>query len=537
MESSIQQARAILYSMWRKRWYGLAAAWAICLIGWLAVALIPNEYQSEARVYVRYNALLPTQLGLEKSGGQLQQVDVVRQTLTSRPNLEKVLRRTDLDLTDVSQDELDGMIGRLAENITVAPQGSDNLYRLTYTAKEPGRSDAENAALAQRVVQNLIDIFTEDNLTSNRDNLNQAIRFLDEQISQREQQLEQAEAQRAMFEAKYFDRLPGEGDINERMKQARTELDKIGQELIQTRGSLGALQAQLASTPPSIPGAMFNIPSQRATNFGTGTVYDPASPRGQIEQLQRQIAASLARGYTEKHPDIVIARQQIANLEDQAKAQPVASASDPASAYQRPAAQANPVYVNLRSLLFEKQSAAAALAARQQQLLSALADLRQKQTEAPQIVAEQAKLNRDYDVLKAGYDNLLKSREQIRLRADVANQTNEVQFRTVDPPTAPGAPIAPNRSLLMTLVLLAGLGAGLAAAFVMSQLHPAYITEEKLAEDTGLPVLGSIAEVVQQPVVARERKMTRNFAALGAGLVGFYALILLYQTVGKALIA
>jgi polysaccharide chain length determinant protein (PEP-CTERM system associated) len=530
MGAALEQLRTILYAMWRKRWYGLAAAWAICLAGWLAVALIPNQYRSDARVFVRYNALLPSQLGLDKDKQSLAQIDVVRRTLTSRPNLEKVLRRTDLDLTGVEGAEMDALTRRLAENITVEPQGREFLYVLSYTAKDASLSDERRAQFAQRVVQNLIDIFVEDNVASDRDNLNQAIRFLDEQIAQRERQLEEAEARRAAFEQRYFDRLPGEGDVRTRLNEARREISRVEQEYVQARSSLGALQAQLASTPQTIDAPLFNVPGNRdGANFGTGTRFDPTTARGRIEVLERQISDAIARGYTDRHPDVVLAREQIERLRPLAAAEPLPAGGVAG----RPAAQANPVYVNLRSLLFEKQSQVAALEARLAQLRSALSDLTAKQTEQPEIVAEQTRLNRDYSVLKAAYDNLLSSREQIRLRADVASQTDEVQFRTVDPPTLPSAPVAPNRSLLNTLVLLAGLGTGLAVAFLASALHPTYITEDRLAEDTGLPVLGSVAEVESAEAKAENRKWVRVFAALGLGLGGIYALLLVLQLAGR----
>lgn len=527
MESSVQQVRATLYAMWRKKWYGLAAVWAVCLIGWLAVMLIPNQYKSEARVYVRVNATLQNTLGINKGGGALGQIDVVRQTLTSRPNLEKVLRRTDIDLTGVEGAELDGMILAMSENISVAPQGSDNLYALSYTAKDPSLDDSARAGFAQRVVQNLIDIFVEDNVGSERDSLTQSIRFLDEQIAAREAQLEQAEARRAQFEQRYFDQLPGEGDVGTRMTQSRNERDRVEQEYIQARSSLGALQAQLASTPPSIAGPSYVGP-RGSTNFGVGTRYDPTSAKGRIEALERTISDAISRGFTEKHPDIVSARAQIGRLRADAAKEP-----EPAAGVDRPGAQANPVYVNLRSLLFEKQSQVAALGARREQLARTMGELTSQQTQQPEIVAQQSRLNRDYDVLKQGYQNLLQSREQIRLRSDVSSQTDEVQFRTVDPPTLPTAPIAPNRPLLLTLVLLGGLAAGLAVAFLASQLHPTYITEDKLAADTGLPVLGSVAEVVDGPMRAASRKWLVGFGAAGLGLIGVYALMLAVQLLGR----
>lgn len=528
MDAVFQQVRATLYGMSRKKWYGLAALWLVCVVGFIAVSLIPNTYESTARVYVHYNSLLPSVTGVATKGvGQLQQVDVVRQTLTSRPNLEKVLRRTDLDLTGVDGAALEGMIADMAANISVAPQGNDNLYGISYLADNAKLGDKARAAFAQRVVQNLIDIFVEDNVASDRDSLNEAGRFLDEQIAQREKELEAAEAKKATFEQKYFDQIPGQGDVGSRMTSTRNDLDKAEQDLVQAQGSVHALEAQLASTPATINAPLYNSP-RASTNFGSGTKFDPTTTQGRIETLDRNISDALAKGYTESHPDIVLYRAQMVRLKKQLAAEPK---NADGTTKEAAAAQANPVYVSLRSQLFDKQSQVGALSARRAQLASFVDNLRSKATQAPEIGAEQARLNRDYDVLKAGYDNLLRSREQIRLRGDISSQTKEVEFKTVDPPTLPVVPTSPNRPLLLSLVLVGGLALGLGVAFLVSQLQPSYLTEDRLAGDTGLPVLGSIGEVVAPAARRRQRRMTIGFFAAAAGAVGVYALMMVINLV------
>ena len=208
MNNVYEQIMTMLYAVWRKRWYGLAAMWAVCLVGWVTVAMIPNQYQSNARIYAKWSSLLPDKLGIG-SGDKARQVDVVRQTLTSRPNLEKVVRRTGLDQSVEDDKGLDGLISDLAENISVKEQDGD-LFTLTYVSSDSNYSDAQNATMAQRVVQNLINIFVEENISSDRDNINQAIRFLEDQLAVRGRELEDAERRRADFEQKYLGRLPGQ---------------------------------------------------------------------------------------------------------------------------------------------------------------------------------------------------------------------------------------------------------------------------------------------------------------------------------------
>ena len=37
---------------WRRRWWGVAASWALCLVGWFGIAMMPNQYEASARVYI-----------------------------------------------------------------------------------------------------------------------------------------------------------------------------------------------------------------------------------------------------------------------------------------------------------------------------------------------------------------------------------------------------------------------------------------------------------------------------------------------------
>jgi polysaccharide biosynthesis transport protein len=508
MNSFYEQVMTTLYAVWRKRWYGLAAMWAVCLIGWAAVAMIPNQYESNARIYAKWSSLLPDNLGIG-SGDKARQVNIIRQTLTSRPNLEKVVRRTGLDQQASTDKELDLLIADLIENIVVTEQDGD-LFTLSYVSKNSDFTDAQNATMAQRVVQNLINIFVEENISSDRDNITQAARFLEDQLAQRGRELEEAERRRADFELKYLGRLPGQGDTTARLMSAQMEIERIDQEITQAQLSLSGLSAQLASTPATIQ---------------TGPNYEPGSARAQIEALERTINEGLGRGWTNQHPDIVNARAQIGRLRGAAAREGGRGGI------------ANPAHSSLRAMISERQSAIAALNMRRSQLQAAMARLQNLQVEQPGIAAEMAKVNRDYDVLRRQYDELVKSREEVRLRNDIENKTDQVRFQIVDPPALPSKAVAPNRPLLLTAVLLGGLLAGLATAFLMSQIHTTYITPNRLQEAFDVPVLGSVSEVASEQARAQAKLWGRGFAVLAAGVFGAYALLLIYQVANQGAVA
>src|SRR6476646_887324 len=94
-----ERALPVIQGMWRHRWLGLGVAWLVCASGWLVIALLPSSYDSAARVYINADPILtPLLKGLAADTDPTRQVDYMRRTLVSRPNLEEAARLADFDL-------------------------------------------------------------------------------------------------------------------------------------------------------------------------------------------------------------------------------------------------------------------------------------------------------------------------------------------------------------------------------------------------------------------------------------------------------
>ena len=521
MQSIYDQLLTTLYMVWRKRWHGLITMWIVCLVGWGIVATIPDVYEARARIFVDTNEVLPALVNTETLN-PLREVDIVRRTLLSRPNLERVIRRTDMDLTVENESEMERLITDLTENISLISQG-DDLFTVKYASGNPRLSKEDNANLAKRVVQNLIMIFIDENMKGQREVFNETRRFLDEQIAEYERQLEAAERRKADFERENLGMLPEGTSFSQQIQNLRRELDDVNQRLMQARSSRAALAAQLASQPATIPGALFSL-----APTGDAPSYDPTSTEGRIFVLEQQISEAIARGYTAQHPDIVTARKQIAELQKQPRAERPRS-----NAASRGPQQANPVYVDLSSRVFEKDSEVAALSARQASLNAEIAALRGKAESAPGLEAERSKLNRDYDVLNAKYQELLASREETVVAQRVEQTTQKVQFTIVDPPEVPLKPVAPNRPLLLAGVTFGGLMAGIAMAVAMSQMHTTYVSLSSLRNRTNLPVLGGVSAILGDQQVAQDKLRLGLFAIAFLGLIGVFTVLLVLESIQR----
>ncbi|MGK2911944.1 MAG: XrtA system polysaccharide chain length determinant [Sphingobium sp.] len=491
-----------LHGVWNRRWLALAVAWGVCMLGWLGVSLIPNSYESKAKVYVQTQSILPEQVGITPVEQQ-QDVDRVRQTLASAANLEKVVRGTDLSQGVSSDRDLAGKVAALRTRIKVVST-QDNLFEITASSADTSIADGANAKLAAQIAQKLIDIFEEENVAGNRDETRQSLTFLDSQVAQRGKQLQAADQRRAEFEQKYLGLLPGAGSISDRMNAARTELNAIDSQLIAAQSALAAMNSQLAGTPATISG-------------GSGGGAPTA-----LGSVMAEIAANKARGWTESHPDIIALRRQAAALKGQGGAS--AATGTP-----------NPTYTSLKSMQAERAATAQALQIRKSQIQADLNAMSNRQVSEPGVASEQERLNREYEAQKTQYEKLLSDREQVRLRGDVQSETGAVKFRVIEPPSVPSTPAAPNRPLLLLAVLIVGIGAGVGTAFAMGQMQMTYPTAARLEKAAGLPVIGAITETMTlaQHVVRRQR--LKLFLAGSGGLAGVCLLLIAVEFVQRGM--
>jgi polysaccharide chain length determinant protein (PEP-CTERM system associated) len=298
----------------------------------------------------------------------------------------------------------------------------------------------------------------------------------------------------------YFGRL---SEINTTLNQARLELR-------QAENSRDALKRQLVGEEPTF------LPD--APDLSAGVSLPEID--GRIEAQKRSLDA-LTQRYTEMHPDVVGTKRVIAELEEQKRqmlaARQKAAASRPASS-----GTGNPVYQQLKVALGEAEANVASLQTKVAEYEARSARLQASAKMIPQIEAEYAQLNRDYDVNKKNYDGLVSRRESATISGEMEAASGVADFRVIDPPRVSPNPVTPNRVALLPLALLIALGAGAAACFLASQIWPTFIDSRSLRDVTGLPVLGTVSMVVSEPQKRAERRGIIGFLAGVAALVGSF---------------
>lgn len=509
-----------LHGIWRRRWIVAAICWVICIAGWAGVFQLQDIYESQARVYVDVNSMLtPLLRGLAVDANPLQQLDYMQRTLLSRPNLEQVVHLADLDAQAKTPTEKEALLAELAADVKIGLQGA-NLFSITY--------HDSNAVEGKNIVQAVLTVFSETSAGNNRTEMDTARRFLEEQIANYERQLRAAEARRAQFTEKYGDVLPQEQANRSRLGTLRDEMAKLNLTLQDAQARRDAIAQQLDGVSQTLA-----LDQAAAVIVNAGGARPQESLDSEIAADRRKLTDLLSK-YTEDFPDVASLKRDIASLEEQKKAMAEAAAAHNNDAKDNPDATAapdptrkstvsNPLYEQLKLRLADADANIASIQRQMKVGLDEQTHLEEALKAAPGIELQAQNLNRDYDILKKNYDELISRRESANIAQAADTQADKIQFRIVDAPQVPLRPIAPNRPLLYSAVLIAGFGAGVAAAFLLIQLDRSFSSVSSLRE-LGIPVLGTISRVI---AIDMRRRTVRDIGGLAASAV---ALLLIYGT-------
>jgi polysaccharide chain length determinant protein (PEP-CTERM system associated) len=473
----------------------LAVAWLVAAVGVVYVLRLPDQYEATARVYVDTQSLLrPLLAGMTVIPDAGQQVAILSRLLLTRPNLAKIIRKSDLDTS--MQRPADALIDYLG-SLSITRAGGDNIYTISFRWGD-GRK-------ARDVVQAALSTFIEQSMGGNRADAEVARRFLDQQIAEYERRLGEAEDRVQAFRLKYLG-LVGSGPgtylsqmagVTEQIKQARIEA-RIAE---QTRdGIKSQLAGQLGDEEDAAPAPEVSITTPEID--------------ARIDALKRQVD-DLLRKYTDAHPDVVYNRRLIAQLE-QERSREIAARRSAVVARPRSGVATTAVAQQLKVALNEAEATLTTARARVAEYEANYLRLKATAESLPRIDTELRQLNRDYEIQKRQYEQLVQRRETASLSGKVED-AGGAEFRIIEPPRVWPRPVAPNRLALLGGVLLASLLAGVGVSFLVSQVRPTFHDGRALGDIVQRPLLGMVSTV---PSSALTRKRWRSGLLFAGGMGG-----------------
>ncbi len=511
LQELFDQIIVIIAGVWLKRHYIVIVAALICPIGWFVVAQMPDQFQSRAQVNVDTQSLLrPLLRGLTIQPDANQQVQLIARTLLTRPNLEKISRMADLDISARTDLEMEEVIRELRSNLSISSSRRSNVFNINYKAPDPNQ--------AQAVVQAALDVFIENTMGESRTEADTAEQFLDRQIKEYEDRLLTDERKLTEFKQNNSALIGTRvGEYYSGMESQKVKLEETLLQLKEIDSRLESAKKQLADERSRVSN---KTDSRPIIEFSTQ--YD-----SRIEALRSRLD-ELSLKYTDKHPSIIEVNRRLESLVQQQQ-QEINEIKARISDAGGQEGDFNPVIQQLMLTVSQLENERVSLAVRANEFESKVKDFEAKIHIIPEIEAQLIGLNRGYEITQSKYNELLSRREQARLSQNADLTADDIQFKVIDPPRVPLEPSGPNHFLFTTVVTLFSVISGVGVAFLLSQINPVALSPTQLKMVTGFPVFGTVSMAQGTKLTARELLRYYSFWFGLIGILFAYSLLVVWH--------
>ncbi|MBI5784935.1 MAG: chain length-determining protein [Rhodocyclales bacterium] len=500
-----------LRAMWKYRWRGLYTAFGVALLGVLIVMIVPKRYEASARIFANTDSILkPLMAGMTVQPDINQRVVMLSRVVISRPNVEHIIQATGLDEKVKTAEQREKLVDEVMKYLELqrSPERGANIYVVKFKDTKPER--------AKHVVELLVSMFIDTSKGGGETDAGAAKAFLDEQVALYEKKLRDAENRLKEFKLHNIDgTAPAEGrDFLTQMATVGEQLNQAQLQLHEAENSRDAFRRGLAGE---------DLAAAPAGNIGAMGADNLVDIDARIDSQKRSLDGLLQR-YTESHPDVVGARRVIRELEEQRQrlVESYRKAGIPLTQAVTTGPRASE---QIKVSLAQAEANVASLRARVADYSARHRQLREMARRMPEYEAELAQLNRDYEVNKRNYENLISRREQANISGDMQAVAGVADFRLVDPPrVAPGA-VSPNRLLLIALSLVVAIGAGIGTMFVSKEVRPCVYDRQQLRAVSGLPILGVVSLVDNDQLRGERKRDLRRLLNVAGGLLAAYTLL------------
>jgi polysaccharide chain length determinant protein (PEP-CTERM system associated) len=467
---------------------------------WIAMAL-PNLYTSSATILVEPQSIDEDLVNSGVRESDLNaRLGLMTAEILSRSRLSKIIDDLDLYADESKYLERQEVIDLMRSYISVEPVLSEleegnrrnrdiefNTFKIVYLNESAGRA----AEVAQRVANDFINA----NINARTEVTAKSLAFMQDEIVSLSEQLARVEKSIARVKAENPGRLPEDLEANQRMLQfAMADLRDAQRLLDASRSDVAYWKNQALSA------ATMSSPT------------DQTSPTYRRRALELELGSLIARGYTEKHPDVVRIQSEIALLDDQlSRVSPVEEDAPPRSVAEQ----------NSRSEQNRAELRAQAASEDVERLRQVVADLEARIASTPAVAERLDALNREYDHLYETFQDFSARRQQAAVQADLERRQLGEKFRILESAFPAIEPSSPNRILLLVLGSILGLALGVGVGLLAEVADTSVHTSNELQNALGLPVLVSVPRIMlESDRVARSRRLIREGLA-AAGVVLF----------------
>jgi polysaccharide chain length determinant protein (PEP-CTERM system associated) len=510
----------------RRRALLAAAVFTAVLAAAVAFAMyLPDLYRATALVLVE-RPVSESIVRAPVSGELESRLYVIKQEILSRDRLIQLIERFNLYPELRARKSVEEVLTQARNDIAVQPAGPEQLsgrfktvsFTLTYTGDtRESVAEVTNAVAAFYVQQN-------EQMRSGEATRTSA--FLREQLAEAKTQLTRQESAMRDFTTRYTGELPQQVGVNlATLERLNTQLRLNGEQQIRIIEQRDKLLDGLRDP---------NVIARAAA--GSSEVSPESLERlKKIEEVKQQLSQAETQ-FTERHPDVVRLREQLAVMERDHKVADTEDARKREEETARAAAAtidpAAPTPQIRRRTLENLDGELAKLRAEETAIRQTIGSFEARLESSPQRQQDYALITRDYNASKDLYDSLLKRYDEAQLTASMETERAGESFRVLEPALPPEGPTAPNRLRLLLMGLLLAAAAAGAAVLIREQFDTGFHTVDEIREFTSVPVLVSIPPIGPAPF---GRRLKMAFATVTTiALIALVATSAAYLANGNA---
>ncbi len=477
--------------------------------------MVPKEYRATTLILVTPQKVPEDFVRPTVTARIEDRLQSIGQEIMSRTRLEQVIDEFKLYRAEAGSMGREAIVELMQKNIQVQIKGKEGYFTISYIGKDP--------KVVTLVTNKLASLFIEENLKLREQQAAGTSEFLSIELKATKAKLEEQERLITGYKQRYMGELPEQREANLRvLDQLQMQSTRIGDSIKAAQDRKILIQKQLSDFEILVNTAAQAQASQETADPASAPVPGAAPAvkarnpyEAQLEQMKNYLADLRAR-YTEKHPDIVVTRKKIADLEaksaefqaNREKEEMAEKEKEKTAVREKVPAKPSgkkreiqlaprlmPRYKELETQVISADLEIQRLQQEDAKLKNQIAQYRERIENTPAREQGLAILTRDYNNTRDAYASLLKKSQEAQQAENLERRQKGEQFKVIDPARIPEKPYRPDITKIFLIGLFLGLFSGAAAAFFREQMDRSFRDGEDLRVALGFKVLANIPRI------------------------------------------
>lgn len=534
-----------------------------------AVAIgLPPLYRSTGTILIEQQEIPQEMVRSTITSFADQRIHVISQRVMTRTNLTAIIEKYNLYPEEREDEPMEVVLKEMRDSIKMGTVSADvvdprNGQPTQATIAFTVSYDSDSPVLAQKVANELISLYLNENLKSRAESTTEASGFMTDEVNKLMEHISNIENKLAKFKERNASQLPGLAQVNLQLME-RTERDLIDIQMVlrtlrERKSYLESQLAQISRDPyvytengERILGPVDRLKQLQIKYLGLVAVYGEQHPdlvrtRKEIESLKKDVGVidtgdellrervmvseqlSEARGkYATNHPETKRLESELVQLSKALNEEAVAVLPDAATTMGK---SSNPAYIQFQMQLESANVELEIAEGREKALRTKIVEYERHMTQMPQVEREYHELLRDYESSSASYNELKEKQTEAKLAQVMESERKGERFTLVEPPEMPEKPIKPNRMAIMVVGVVFAFVGGVGTAIISGGVDTSIYSNGMLAAATRMRPLVAIPCIVTVAVIEKRtrRKQQLALGAVAMIMFGFVVIHLFYM--------